>query len=226
MGYLDQTRQRFELFPDLTRDISGEALDADGRPRVLPVSFWAATTAAERGLLGHRYGIYTFPTVELVAYLKTVIGDRSVIEIGAGHGVLAEALGIPATDSRQQEKEPWRSRILADGQPPVRYGDNVIEVDAVRAVRRYKPDVVIACWVTHKYLRSRHAAGGNAAGVVEEEVIAGCEQYVFMGNEDVHAGKSIWTLPHSIIYPDFVVSRAINGSREFIATWCRSPVAA
>lgn len=207
------------FIPYGTRDIAPYVLDEQGRLRILPAAYWATTTAAQRSKFGLLHGIYSFPTTELVEYLRTVIDGRSTIEIGSGNGVLAEALGITATDSHQQEKEPYRSRIIADGQQPVRYGPNVVECDAVRAVRRFKPEVVIACWVTHKYLRSRDQAGGNSAGVVEEDIIGGCGTYVFVGNEGVHEHKSIWSLPHEIEYPPWVYSRAINGSRDFIATW-------
>lgn len=212
---------RYAVDMRTTRDISPDVLDADGRLRILPAAYWANTTPQQRMQIGYQHGIYNFPTTDLVDHLRERIAGRSAIEIGAGNGVLAYALGIPATDSRQQEREPWRSRIIADGQVPVRYGPNVTECDAVRAVRRYKPQVVIACWVTHKYSRARHWAGGNAVGVIEEDVIAGCDEYIFVGNRKVHADKSIWSLPHTIEYPTFVYSRAMNGTPNFIATWKR-----
>lgn len=207
------------LIPSTTRDISAEALDDQGRVRVLPAAFWAATRPQERALFGHLHGVYNFPTVELVDYLRTLIAGRSAIEIGAGNGVLAEALGITATDSRQQEKPRWRKVYAAEGQPTVRYGSNVVEVDAARAVRRYRPEVVIACWVTHKYDPARPWAGGNEAGVVEEDIIAGCAEYIFVGNQKVHKDKSIWSLPHEIEFPSFVYSRSMTGTPNFVATW-------
>lgn len=202
------------------RDITGEVLDDHDRIRVLPAAYWATTTVEERALFGHRHGIYSFPTVELVDHLRTVIGGRTAIEIGAGNGVLAAALGIPATDSRQHEKEPFRD-LYVPGRlgPPVRYGDNIIECHASRAVRRYKPQVVIGCWVTWKYDPRRHEAGGNIVGVDDDDILDHCETYVNVGNELVHAPRKIWARPHQIIYPSFLYSRAHNGSREFIATW-------
>src|SRR5688572_18599020 len=97
------------MFPDGIRDISADALDENGRIRVLPAAYWETTTPQERALFGHKHGLYSFPTVELVEWLRGFIGDGSAIEIGAGHGVLAETLDIPATDNRMQEKEPYRS---------------------------------------------------------------------------------------------------------------------
>lgn len=209
----------FVLDPKSIRDLAPEALGPDGRLRVLPAAFWAATTPAERALFGHRYGLYSFPTTELVEHLRTLIGGRPAIEIGAGHGVLAEALGIPATDSRMQDQPHYRAHYAALGQPTVPYGPNVIDCHASRAVRRYRPAVVVGCWVTHKYDPRRHAAGGNEVGIDEPDILANCALYVVVGNEQVHAGKAIWARRHSITFPDFVYSRAQNGSRDFIATW-------
>lgn len=207
------------LDPSQIRDISPDVLDDRGQMRVLPAAFWENTTPSERALFGHRYAIYNFPTTELVAYLHELIDGRSAIEIGAGHGVLAQALDIPATDNRMQAKARYRLIYELTGQPLVKYGRNVIELDAAAAIRRYRPDVVIGCWVTHRYDPARHWAGGNEIGIDEEAVIDAVQQYVVIGNEEVHRGKSIWELPHTQIHPPFVYSRAANGSPDFLAIW-------
>jgi hypothetical protein len=207
--------------PANVRDLAGEALDGPGRPRILPAAWWAQTTAVERALLGHRYGIYSFPTVELVEHLRQVIGGRTAIEIGAGHGALAEALGIPATDNRQQEQPRYAAVLAATGQPPVRYGPNIIHLDAAAAVRHYQPQVVVASWVTHRYDPTRHWAGGNEIGVDEPDVLQHCDSYVFIGTDRPaarHLDKPIWDRPHHIVYPPWLYSRA-NGGRDFIAVW-------
>lgn len=203
--------------PDTTRDLRPEALDQHGRLRILPASFWASTTAAERALFGHRTGLYSFPTVELVECLATLIAGSRAIEIGAGNGVLAEALGIPATDSYQQRKRKYRQIYERSGQPIVPYGPNVIELDASMALRRYRPQVVLACWVTHVYNPLAPERGGNEAGVDERDLLRRCEAYVFVGNEKTHAQKPIWSQPHRVSHPSFVYSRANNGSRDFLA---------
>lgn len=207
------------LDPDNIRDIAPEALDAQGRLRLLPASYWATTTREERALFGHRNGLYSFPTVELVEHLRALIAGRSAIEIGAGHGVLAEALGIPATDSMQQAKPKYAAIYALTAQPTVPYGPNVVEMHASRAVRHYKPEVVIGCWVTHKYNPQLHDLGGNEAGIDEFDVLDRCAAYVLIGNEIAHAKKPLWAAAHSIQYPSFVYSRSFNGSRDFIAVW-------
>lgn len=204
------------------RDISPLVLDARGRMRLLPSEFWAGTTPDERAAFGHRHGIYLFPTVELVAHLREIIDGRRAIEIGAGNGVMAFALGIPATDSRMQATKKIGHIYNATGQPSVSYGRNIIPRSAFESVRRYEPDVVIGAWITHKYTPARHWAGGNEWGVDEADVIEHCDQYLHLGNDEVHSNKDIWRLPHTKTRHDFIYSRAANGTEDFLASWART----
>jgi hypothetical protein len=209
-----------ELKPDEIRDITPQVLDEDGRITVLPAAFWKATTVEERALFGHRNGIYSFPTVELVERLTEIIADRSAIEIAAGHGVLAEALGIPGTDNYQQRMPKYRFVYEMTKQPIVPYGPNLVDMNASRAVRRYKPEVVIGAWVTHKFDPAHHERGGNEIGVDMRDILLHCETFVLIGNETTHALNPIWDRRvYEIEYPDWLFSRAHNGSREFIATF-------
>jgi hypothetical protein len=201
------------------RDLARDVLRPDGTLRVMPASYYRDTTVVERAAFGQRAGVYGFLTGELIDWLRARIGTRSAIEIGAGHGQLAAALGIPATDSKMQDDPRVAAWYAAAGQPTVRYGANVQKLDAKEAVRKLQPQVVVASWVTHLYRPARHAAGGNMFGVNEEDLLSRCEEYIFIGNTQVHAGKSIWSLPHDIVHPDWLYSRAHNGSPEFIAVW-------
>jgi hypothetical protein len=201
------------------RDLGPDALAAPGRPRIMPASFYRDTTVAERALFGQRNGIYGFPTAEQVDWLRAEIGGRSAIEIGAGHGALADALGIPATDSKMQLDPLIAQFYAASGQPTVIYGPDVEQLDAAGALARYRPQVVIATWVTHKFDEARSAAGGNMFGVDEEALLDGCDTYIFIGNTHVHRHKAIWNRPHRRIEPDWLYSRAVNGTPEFIAIW-------
>lgn len=206
--------------PD-TRDIAPDVFDSAGNLRVMPASFYVQTTEAERLRLCVEQGLYCLPTTELVEHLRGLIGGQRAIEIGAGNGVMAKALGIPATDNRMQEMPHYKAKYKQLGQAVVRYGDNVERLDASVAVKRYRPKVVIAAWVTHRYNPRRPEAGGNEIGAVEEDVVKACDMYVVIGNEWVHRAKSIWALPHDIDYPAWLYSRAHNGSRDFIAVWRR-----
>jgi len=211
----------YEVDPAKVRSLAGEVLDDTGRLRVLPAAYWATTTREERSLFGNAHGAYSFPTTELVTYLREAIGDRTAIEIGAGNGVLAEALGITATDSREQDHPVLQLYFKLMGQPTVPYGPNVFMADAQLAIRTYKPQVVVACWVTELYDESRHGdkAKAKIGGIDDLDVLEHCETYILVGNEEIHGEKLIWKRPHEVIYPDWLYSRAMNGSRNFIATW-------
>ncbi len=205
------------VIPADTRDLRPDVLSSDGRMRILPAEFWKNTTVAERARFGAHTAIYSFPTVELIGRLKELINNRPAIEIGAGHGVVGEALGITATDSFQQNNPYYRMAIVMQGQKPVQYGYNVMEMHASRAVRRYKPEVVVACWVTHKWDPRHPEREGNEVGVDERDVILNCQRYIFVGNEHTHRHSRIWDFRPHVEYPDYVFSRATTGKRDFIA---------
>lgn len=208
-----------------TRDLAPLLLDASGALQVVSADLLAQTTAEERARFGVEHGIYGLLTEDLIHFLRTFIAGRRAIEIGAGHGRLAAALNIPATDNRQQEEPDVKAYYEALGQPPVRYGGHVERLEAADAISLYRPEIVIASWVTHRYRPERHEAGGNASGVDEEGVIAACDAYVLIGNTRVHQHKSIWSLPHRRIEPPWLYSRAINGTPDFIAIWERPQAA-
>lgn len=207
------------LDPRHVRDLSSQLLDANGQLKVMPAAFYEGTTREERMLFAVRRGFYGLPTLELVEYLRERIGNRSVLEIGAGAGVLSQALGIRGTDNWQQNDPAIRAYYALLRQPTVPYHASVEKLTADQAVAKYEPQVVVACWVTHRYDPARHEAGGNEDGVDEESIIANCEEYIVIGNEKVHADKSIWSLPHEKFEPPWLYSRAGNGSKDFIAVW-------
>lgn len=205
--------------PAKIRDLRPLALDQEGRIKILPSAFWASTTVSERAVFGVRTGHYHFPTVELVQHLRTLIAGRTAIEVGAGNGVLAKALEIPATDNKQQLMPKYRAQYEAAEQPIVPYGDNIIDMNASIAVRYYKPDVVIGCWVTHLYDPKAPERKGNEIGLDEPDVLKHCQEYVMIGNEKTHKEKPVWSREHSIDYPPFVFSRAFAGGRDFLAVF-------
>lgn len=182
--------------PASIRDISPLLLDTHGRLRVVPAIILAETTAQERLLFGVRQGLYSFPTEELCDFLRNRINGKVAIEVGAGHGTLAKALNIPATDSRVQEEAAVIAHYQQIGQTTVPYGEHVEKPGAMSAVQKYKPNVVIGCWVTHVFDERRPDAGGNMFGIDEAKLIDSCDEYIVVGNEQVHAHKPIWAIQH------------------------------
>jgi hypothetical protein len=207
------------LDPTKIKDIGPDALDERGDVRILPAAYWRGVTREERALFCMRHALYGLPTVELIAWLRAFVGDRPAIEIGAGNGVMARAAGLHPTDNWMQDEPAIRLHYAALGQSCIRYGAHVERLDAHEAVARHRPEVVVATWVTHRYDEARPEAGGNMFGVREEGIVDACASYVFIGNRQVHAAKSLWTRACVVNEPDWLCSRAFNGKPDFIAIW-------
>jgi hypothetical protein len=208
----------YELKLDGLRDLAPDVIGLDGRPAVMPGSFYADASPDERAWLGLRHALYLLPTTELVDWLREHIGTRSAIEIGSGNGAMAEALDIAATDNLMQSWPEMAAYYAALGQPAITYGPNVIALEASAAVRLLRPEVVIGAWVTHRYNKRQHGLGGNQHGPRLDWIRERIDEYVFIGNTATHANHPLLRQidEERVIYPDWLFSRG-RGGRDFIA---------
>ena len=198
-----------------------DLLDADGRLKLLPAAAYDGLSRDALRVWCHNYARYGLPTVELVAWLRERLVGRTAIEIGSGSGDLAYHLGIPATDNRMQEWPEIKFHYTMTGQPVIQYPDFVEKIDAVDAVAKYQPDVVIASWVTQWIDPNLPPpeTGGNAWGVKEDEILAtGCE-YILIGNQKVHGDKKIMAEPHEEFAFSFLRSRANYPALDRMWVW-------
>jgi hypothetical protein len=117
-------------------------LDEQGRMKLLPASVFATMTPVERLLWCKRRGRYGLPSIELVEFVKTLIGDKHAIEIGAGMGDLGRHLGIKMTDSAMQMTIDPKWRAYYDDLDEARIDPppDVERMDAAYAMRRFKPE--------------------------------------------------------------------------------------
>jgi hypothetical protein len=160
---------------------------------------------------------YLLPTVELVDHLKSVIVGRKAIEIGSGSGDLARFLGIPATDNYCQDWPEVKEFYEITGQPRVRYGDNVERLDALEAVEKYKPDIVIGAWVT-QWIDPKlppPPEGGSIYGIKEDELLEKVPVYIMIGAEGIHGRKRILKRPHKM----FNAKRIARSRRQDNRIW-------
>lgn len=169
----------------------------------------------------HVKGRYNVPTVEQIDRLKSLIGDRKTIEIGAGMGDLGPLLGIPMTDSHIQTTPEMRLYYASLRQPIIEPPPSVEKLDAIEAIKKYKPSVVVAAWVTQLFQDGDSEAkiGSSIVGVDEAWVLEHCETYIFVGNEDVHKDKRIFRREHRTIQSSTLVSRAFDQSKNAIWVW-------
>lgn len=199
---------------DLLDEATGQlrlltAKDYDSLPRD-SVRMWCWQNA--------RYGL---PTLETVAWLKAFIAGREAIEIGSGAGDLAFFLGIRGTDSKHQNDPESKRLYEATGQPTIKYPEWVEKIDAVEAVKKYKPEVVVAQWVTHWIDPNLPPppGGGCMVGIKEEEILATGATYVVIGNTMVHKYKPLLKLPHEEIKLPFLRSRASYPEEDVVYIW-------
>ncbi len=186
-----------------------EMIVRDGNIVPVPYQYLADISQEQVTTFCWEQGLYQIPTIELMQFLESEIGEKSkAIEIGAGNGCIGRALGITMTDSYMQEREDVKSTYKAMGQPTVRYGKDVVNMGGNESIRHYKPEVVLACWVTNKWEEGMES--GNFWGVTEEELLDdGVKKYIHVGNTNTHKMKPILkTNPYEEFKFPWLVSRS------------------
>jgi len=198
-----------------------EHLLANGKLRLLPAKDYDQFDSNELRLFCHHKARYGLPTEELVTFLRELIGRDKAIEIGAGSGDLGYHLRIPMTDSYCQDEPDVRAYYKAIRQPTIEYGQDVEKIEALAAVEKYKPDVVVGCWVTQWIdpCLPPPSGGGSIYGIKEDELIKKVKKYILVGSEAIHGGKFIMSYPHTKYFVPGVRSRR---SDNRIWVWERS----
>jgi hypothetical protein len=115
---------------------------------------------AEFNPFGPIYLIPTRPFLRALARRIHSIGARRVLEVAAGDGHLARELARVAPDLRvvATDSGRWvqpRARMNARERKRLRdvrvaglsLGADVTRVEAIAAIRRFRPDLVLACWI-------------------------------------------------------------------------------
>lgn len=164
--------------------------------------------------------MYQVPTLELIQWLRPQIAGKKAIEICAGKGVLGKAFEIPTTDSHMQMRKEIRAYYASLGQPVIEPPDFVEKLDAMEAVRKYEPEVVIASWATQLW-KSKADRNASMFGVDEDALLdfPSVKTYIHIGNEGVHGDKRILRRPHKREHLPFLVSRAHNQAANIVYTW-------
>ena len=167
----DPLHRRDVIHPCRPRDDVLRLLwDLRGRRRIPPATaFDDAVSCLRRGELEEICElnpwapIYLIPTRPFLRALARVIrrrGARRIVEVAAGDGHLARSLRlvdpglrIVATDSgawqrpeaRMSAKE--RRKLRGRSVPGLSPGAGVLRMSAVAAIRRFRPDLVLASWL-------------------------------------------------------------------------------
>jgi hypothetical protein len=198
-------------------------LDGDGRMRALfPAETFLGFEPDHLKLWCHLRARYGLPTLELVQWLRDKIGGRDALEIGAGNGDLGYLAGIRETDSYVQQTPELRAYFRITGQPSTCPARTVVKLDALAAIKKYRPRVVVASWFTRKFEIGKDVEGRAQAsiyGVREEEILANAETYIHIGHEAQHGGKTLLALPHKAIRFPGLLSRSAQQDGNVIYVW-------
>lgn len=186
----------------------------DGLLQIEPAETFTEFTRNEVLYFMHTHGIYVMPTTELLDWLRENI-TGSAIEIGAGNGAIARALNIPITDIQQQADPLMRLYYAFLGAPVIKYPPDVEKLEALKAVKKYKPDTVIGAFITHRY--NDITNDGNSLGPDEETMMKLIKRYINIGNLITHRNKPILrTHKHNEYYFDWLITRSIDQSKNRI----------
>jgi hypothetical protein len=198
-----------------------DLMGSDQYIKLLPSAAYDAFDRDGLRVWCHQNARYGLPTVELVEWLKTYINGRPAIEIGAGSGDLCHHLGIRGTDSKLQDDPRAAIYYQLLRQPTIHYPASVERLEALVAVKKYRPRIVIASWVTHWVDPSKPPPHGEGCmfGVREDRLLKLGVTYVFIGNLLIHQHKPILKLPHREIQVPFLRSRASVPALDRILIW-------
>lgn len=197
-------------------ELEKEVLTPDGKLIIKPFAFWNSLDKNIIKIFIHTHAIYVLPTEELINWLKeNILG--TAIEIGAGNGSISRALNIPITDSRMQEREDIKIYYQVVGQPLIKYPDDVEKLDAEEAIKKYNPETVLGCFITHKF--KEEIGSGNMYGVEEENILKAVKKYINIGNLTTHGAKPILKLKHEELYFDWLITRSVNQTENRIFIW-------
>ncbi|MBI6727550.1 hypothetical protein RYA05_13745 [Pseudomonas syringae pv. actinidiae] len=200
-----------------------QAIDGDGVLKVMDAAFYHQFKMDSVQGFCLFLGLYALPTTELLDRVNLLIMEaspsRNAIEVASGNGCLGKGLGIQCTDNYMQADEDIKAHLMESRQAPVSYGQHVAKYDALEAVDVFRPEVVVAAWMTHKYRPHEHYRGGNMYGIEENDMMTRIKRYILVGNREVHKHKPLMEVPHQCIQGDFIVSRSSHPSKNAIFVW-------
>lgn len=201
-------------------------LDADGLVKVVHQSFVDALPVDELRYYCHVRAIYTIVTHELLRLLNQFLESHASIEIGAGNGTLARGLGIRATDNKMQELPMVQLQYAKNGQPTIQYPKDVEKLDAIAAIKKYRPKVVIGSWITSS--KANILPIPEIEFPNEERIMELCDTYVLIGNLKTHKNNLLWNTKKykqefldGFMNDNVVRSRATDPDKDFIVAFTK-----
>jgi hypothetical protein len=202
-------------------NIAKEILMDNNKLKLLPAEHYKKYKQEDFRCFCNKYARYGIPTIELVEYLNNIINGRDAIEVGAGHGDLGHYLQIPMTDNKQQE-HPYIKKIYDEmRQPVIKYPDDVEKIEALKAIKKYKPKVVIGSWITTYSPHHSVKYGSSPFGFKESAMLKLIDTFIIIGNMNIHGDKPIRMNDHILVIEPWIISRASDETKNCIFVWSK-----
>lgn len=221
----DTKMSGFAVLQDANVDYLDDLLLDNGLPKIVDADCLRSIHHEHLMIWCNKFGSYTIPTTELIDWLKNQIGNRSAIEICAGYGSIGRALKIPITDSHMQTKPEVIAYYRLLGQNPIRPPNDVHKLEANDAIDKFKPQVVIGCFVTQKYQSGDEGSptspkiNSSVYGVDEQSMLKKIKTYINIGNDLSHGDKRIKKYRHELHRFDWLFTRSQSPLLNHICVW-------
>jgi len=170
----------------------------------------------------HKYGIYQIPTLELITWIARYTANRNSLEICAGMGDLGRILGIRSSDSYMHLFPIVREAYERMQQPITAPPSSVEKLEALEAVKKYNPEVVIASWASEFSATPIPGRRTSPFGIHERQIWehGSVDTYIVIGNHEVHDKRLPHLTPHEAVEgAPWLVSRAFDQKANFAYVW-------
>jgi hypothetical protein len=185
------------------------------RIKLLPASAYDSITRQDLQLWCYYRNRYLLPTVELVDWLKTKIGERQTIEIGADYSDLGHHLGIRSIGNHLISHDTSHTTVLFPGQIPIRVISSSMyqQVDAMQAILEFKPEVVLGAWIPEKFSSDLYALNKYIPN--DYQIIQNAE-YIHIGSKKIHGRSKLLEFVHETIEIPGLISRTSSSPPDDI----------
>ena len=133
--------------------------------------------------MAESHGVYCFYSKDFVTGLAELIGDSSCLEIAAGDGALARFLRARGTNVVATDDYSWSHRVTFPG--------DVEKLDALAALQKHTPRIVICSWPPAKNTFERHVFEADS---VDRYILIGSRHKFTFGNWPLYQTQKAFTM--------------------------------
>lgn len=211
--HLDMDKQNLRIQPIHSNKLHEEVFDGENLI-IHPYSYFKQFSPNEILELMIAKKMYVLPTDELCDFLDELIGNRTVIEIGAGMGYLGRELDIRMSDSYSKNSPEIKKMSHYDD--TMDYPSDVECIEGISAIKKYRPHTVLSSFLVCERVVDEK---GTTFGVNTRDILKLCKRYIHIGNLDLHCNDPILGKLHTEIESPALITRLQDPEKDRIFIW-------